>query len=110
LKIKIFSAEIDTKKVSVAFREDRIMSTEEQARERMAQQRQHSEQLQESMLRRVEAESAQLGDLSTEEQARQEMVQQRHQSQHLQESMLSRSETEVGMPNDTGESPQGQQS
>nr|WP_275994457.1 hypothetical protein [Argonema antarcticum] len=76
----------------------------------MAQQRQQSEHLQESMLRRVEAEAAHIGDLSTEEQARQEMAQQRHHNQHLQESMLSRSETEVGMHNDTGESPQGQQS
>lgn len=84
------------------------MNTEEQARERMAQQRQHGEHLQESMLRRAEGEANSPANTSTEEHARQQMAQQRHESEHVQESMLSRAEAEVGIPSDGADSPQAQ--
>lgn len=73
------------------------MSTQEQARELVAQQRHHDQQMHESMLSRSEAEvnNSSVVDAFMEEQSRELMTQQRHHDEHLQQSMLSRAETEV---------------
>lgn len=74
------------------------MSTEKQARERMVQQRQHDEHLQESMLSRAEAEISNSSEAEvTPEHARELMTQQRQDKAHLQEAMLNRAEAEVGI-------------
>lgn len=74
------------------------MSTKEEAREAMAQQRQEEEDLQESMLSRSEAEIANKDESEIQAKARELMAEQRQQEEHLQESMLSRSAAEVGIP------------
>jgi hypothetical protein len=75
------------------------MSTQEQARELMVQQRQNDENQQESVLRRSEAEvdNPSDGEAVTDEQARELMAQQRHHEEQLQQSMLIRTEAEVGI-------------
>lgn len=75
------------------------MSTQEQARELMVQQRQNNKNQQGSMLSRseVEVDNPSDGKAVTDEQARELMAQQRHHDEHLQESMLSRTEAEAGI-------------
>lgn len=75
------------------------MSTQEQARELITQQRHHDEQMQESMLSRSEAKANNLreADAFTQEQARGLMTRQRHHNEHLQQSMLNRAEAEIGV-------------
>ncbi len=82
------------------------MSTEKQARERMVQQRQHEEHVQESMLSRAEAELSNPSDAEavTPEQARELMAQQRHNDARLQEAMLNRAEAEVGLSSNAASS------
>lgn len=75
------------------------MSTREEAREAMTQQRQQEENLQQSMLQRSEAELADSAESEIQQTARELMTEQRQQAEHLQQTMLSRSATEVGLPN-----------
>ncbi|MBE9014920.1 hypothetical protein C7Y66_05180 [Chroococcidiopsis sp. CCALA 051] len=84
------------------------MSTREEAREAMTQQRQQEENLQQSMLQRTEAELADSGESEIQQSARERMTAQRQQEEHLQQSMLSRSATEVGLPTQTDPSVQTQ--
>jgi hypothetical protein len=74
------------------------MSTREEAREAMAQQRQQEENLQQSMLLRSEAELAGKRESEIQQTARELMTEERQQAEHLQQSMLSRSASEVGLP------------
>ncbi|HEY9298949.1 MAG TPA: hypothetical protein VIQ31_21865 [Phormidium sp.] len=71
------------------------MSTEEQARQQMAQQRREKEHLQESMLNRAEAEVQQENHATTDDLARQQMTQERLEAEQTNESMLTRSEAEI---------------
>jgi multidrug efflux pump subunit AcrA (membrane-fusion protein) len=77
------------------------MSNEKRARERVVQQRQHDEHLQELMLNRAEAEvnNPSNAEAVTQEQARELLTQQRQHDEHLQESMLNRAEAEIGISN-----------
>lgn len=71
------------------------MNIEEQARERLAQQRQHEEHLEESILKRSEDSLHQEHDHQTDEQARELLAQKRQEEEHLRETMLNRSESEI---------------
>jgi len=72
------------------------MSTNEQARERLAQQRQHEEHVQETMRERSEESiRADNTDAQTEEKAREHLTQERHHEEHVQQTMLNRSEAEL---------------
>lgn len=71
------------------------MSTEQQAREHMAQQRRESEHLQDSMLNRAEAEVHQENHSTTDDLARQQMTQERLEAEQTNASMLTRSEAEI---------------
>ncbi|MFE1744750.1 hypothetical protein [Coleofasciculus sp. H7-2] len=84
------------------------MSTQDQARELMAQHRHHDDHLHESMRSRAEAEVNQThaADAHTQEQARELMSQHRHHDEHLQESMLNRAEAELGASNNAANSSQ----
>jgi hypothetical protein len=84
------------------------MSTQEQGRELITQQRLHDEQMHESMLSRSEAEADNLSeaDAFMQEQARELMTRQRHHDEHLQQSILSRVEAEVGVHHVTADSSQ----
>jgi hypothetical protein len=73
------------------------MSTDEQARELMAKNRQHQEHLHESMLNRASEEVEQPQNHTEEEKARELMAQERQQNEHLHESMLNRASEEVGL-------------
>ncbi len=86
------------------------MSTQDQARELMAQHRHHDEHLHESMRSRAEAEVNQThsADAHTQEQARELMSQHRHHDEHLQESMRSRAESELGAADRAADSSQVQ--
>lgn len=72
------------------------MSIDHQARERLAQQRQHAENLQDNLLERAEEELAAAGDSHIAEQAREALTEQRLHEQQLQNNMLERAEEEVG--------------
>jgi hypothetical protein len=72
------------------------MSIDHQARERLAQQRQHTENLQDNMLERAEEELAAAGESCIAEQAREALTEQRLHEQQLQNNMLERAEEEVG--------------
>lgn len=72
------------------------MSIDHQARERLAQQRQHAENLQDNMLERAEEELAAAGESHIAEQAREALTEQRLHEQQLQNNMLERAEEEVG--------------
>ncbi|HAZ47300.1 MAG TPA: hypothetical protein DDW76_32815 [Cyanobacteria bacterium UBA11369] len=74
------------------------MSTQEEARSAINQQRQQEKHLQQSMLSRAEAEVKTPTSDGIEAEARELMTQQRQQEESLQQSMLSRAETEVGVP------------
>jgi hypothetical protein len=81
------------------------MSTREEAREAMAQRRQHEENLQQSMLLRSEEQLADQEESDIQHTARELMAEQRLQAEHLQQSMLSRSAAEIGLPTQTDDTP-----
>ncbi len=68
------------------------MSSEEHARERLLEQRQHEEKLHQSMVSRSEAEIKSPADTQTQEEARELMAEHRQQEEKLHQSMLKRSE------------------
>ncbi|KAF3885976.1 MULTISPECIES: hypothetical protein [Nostocales] len=70
------------------------MNTEDRARELMAQQRHHEENLQDAMRNRTEAEVHDFpAETATQEEARELLAQQRHYEEHLQETMRNRAES-----------------
>ncbi|MUG91570.1 hypothetical protein F7734_03335 [Scytonema sp. UIC 10036] len=70
------------------------MNTEDKARELMAQQRQHEENLQDSMRNRTEAEvHTPHAETVTQEEARELLAQERYHEEHLQETMRNRAES-----------------
>lgn len=71
------------------------MNTEELARDRMAQKRNHDRHLHESMLNRTADEVENGHDGETEEKARELLAQDRQHDRHLDESMLNRAVEEV---------------
>lgn len=75
------------------------MSTQEDARQALAQQRQLAEQTQERLPKRAEAEVetpiATQADMA--EAARETLARHRQQEEQVQEAMLKRSESEVGL-------------
>lgn len=73
------------------------MSTNEQARERLAQQRHQEEHLKETMLNRSEAEiqSADASNHTIDEQAREALTDERQHEAHLKETMLDRAQSEI---------------
>ncbi|MUL34889.1 hypothetical protein [Gloeocapsopsis dulcis] len=73
---------------------------EQEARDAMAQQRQHEEHLHKSMLSRSQAEVDTPPGSHTAEEARESMIEQRQQEEQLQQSMRSRSAAEVGLSKD----------
>ena len=77
------------------------MSTREEAREAMTQQRQQEENLQQSMRLRLEEELVGKEESEIQQTARELMTEQRQQVEHLQQSMLSRSASEVGLSTQT---------
>ncbi len=78
------------------------MSTQEQARELAAQERQHEEHLKEAMLNRAEAavHNPDQDDL-TQEQARELVAKERQHEEHLKQSMLNRAKAEIKSSSDT---------
>jgi hypothetical protein len=75
------------------------MTQDNRARQRLTQQRQHEEHIQESILERAEEEVRSAStDNPTQEQAREHLTQQRHHADHLQETMLNRAEAEIEKP------------
>ena len=75
------------------------MSTQEEAREAMAQSRQHGEHVEQSILSRSQAEVETLTDDNVEEEAREAMVTKRQHDEHIQRSMLRRTAEETGLAN-----------
>jgi hypothetical protein len=73
------------------------MSTQEQARQKMAESRQQEEHLKEAMLSRSEEKLERTDNSEIDEEARELMVEQRQQDRQLKQSMLSRSEEEIGI-------------
>ncbi|MBR8828648.1 MAG: hypothetical protein DSM107014_12245 [Gomphosphaeria aponina SAG 52.96 = DSM 107014] len=69
------------------------MSTQDLARQLMAQERKHDENLHENMLNRAEQEVETTNEI--EEKARELMAQERKHDENLQENMLNRAEQEV---------------
>ncbi|MEB3288868.1 MAG: hypothetical protein VKI82_03070 [Leptolyngbya sp.] len=67
----------------------------EQARELLAQQRQHGDLRQEAMLERSAEEIHGSSTSTVEEKARLAMAQKLHAKEHLQEAMLERGEEEI---------------
>ncbi|MBE9169116.1 hypothetical protein IQ238_16860 [Pleurocapsales cyanobacterium LEGE 06147] len=82
------------------------MTTQEDARKKMAESRQQGEHLKESMLNRSEEKLNRPESSDIDEEARELMVEQRHHDKQLKKTMLSRSEEEIGI----GESNQEQDS
>jgi HSP20 family protein len=72
------------------------LTTQEKARESVAQQRQHEEHLQETMRTRAAAEMKTSNSTSTQEEARESMVEQRQHEEHLQETMQQRTTNNIG--------------
>lgn len=68
---------------------------DEQARERLAHQRQHDEHTQDTLLTRAEAEIHEGPTSVVEEKARQSMAKQLHEADHTQDTLLERSEEEL---------------
>jgi hypothetical protein len=77
------------------------MSTEEQARELVAKERQHEEHVRASMLHRAEAKvhNSSNADNLTQEQARELAAQGHQHEEQLKESMLNRAKTEINASN-----------
>ncbi len=78
------------------------MSTQDRAREVLAQHRHHDEHIKESMLNRAEAEMDNPvgADNLTQEQARELAAQQRHHDEHLKEAMLNRAKSGINVSSD----------
>lgn len=72
------------------------MDTNDLARQKLAQQRQHEDHIDESMLSRSE-EELHNSDTELDEEAREHLAQQRQREEHRQESLLQRSEDEIGL-------------
>ncbi|NJO74900.1 MAG: Hsp20/alpha crystallin family protein [Leptolyngbyaceae cyanobacterium RM1_406_9] len=72
------------------------LTTQEKARESVAQQRQHEEHLQETMRTRAAAEMKTPSSTSTQAEARESMVEQRQHEEHLQETMHQRAADNIG--------------
>ncbi|MBW4492586.1 MAG: hypothetical protein KME26_05755 [Oscillatoria princeps RMCB-10] len=68
------------------------MSSEDRARERLIEHRQHEEKLHQSGLSRSEAEIKSPADTQTQEEARELMADHRLHEEKLHQSMLKRSE------------------
>ncbi|GAB4368655.1 MAG: hypothetical protein Kow00121_07980 [Elainellaceae cyanobacterium] len=74
------------------------MSTNEQARERLTQQRQHEDHVKETMLNRSEAEIEHpvgQGDHAVDEQAREALAHDRQHEEHVKETMRNRAQSEL---------------
>ena len=71
------------------------MSTEERARELLAQDRKHEEHIHENMLTRAVEEVEELEINNTEEKARELLAQDRKHEEHIHENMLTRSHEEI---------------
>jgi hypothetical protein len=73
------------------------MSTEEQAREAVAQQRLQEEKRRESMVERAESEAHNpaRADAQTDGQARELTTKQRQHEENIKENMLNRAESEM---------------
>lgn len=71
------------------------MEIDEQARERLAQQRQDTENLQDTMLTRAEEQVQASDDSALDEQARKKLAEQRQHDEHIQDTMLHRSEEQL---------------
>ncbi|MBD2232841.1 hypothetical protein [Phormidium tenue] len=69
--------------------------SDDQARERLAQQRQHADHNHDNLLSRSDAELHESPAASVEEKARQAMAKQRHHQDHTADTLLERSEEEV---------------
>lgn len=82
--------------------EKRAMTTQEQARQLMAEERQEAEHLQESMLERAaeEVQTPPTGEL--DEQARELLARERQEAEQLRESMLERASENAKKPNNCG--------
>ncbi|MDJ0705850.1 MAG: hypothetical protein QNJ46_21495 [Leptolyngbyaceae cyanobacterium MO_188.B28] len=76
------------------------MSAQEEAREAMAQSRQHKEQVEKSMLSRTQAEVETATNDGVEEEAREALSSKRRRDEHLQEAMLHRAAEETGLSGD----------
>ncbi|MBD1916877.1 MULTISPECIES: hypothetical protein [Cyanophyceae] len=72
--------------------------SDEQARERLAQQRQHTDHTHDNLLSRAEAEVHESPAASVEERARQAMANQRHHKDHTEHTLLERSDEELHQP------------
>jgi hypothetical protein len=68
---------------------------DDQARERLAQQRQHDDHTQETLHSRAEAELHDTAASSVEEKARQAMAHQLHHQDHSQDTLRERSTEEL---------------
>jgi alpha-glucuronidase len=77
------------------------MSTQEEAREAMVEERQHTEQVRQTLLNRSWEEIETSVETSIQAEARDRMVAQRQHEKHTQDSLLSRSASEVGVPQDS---------
>ena len=71
------------------------MSTQEEARKLMVEQRQHAEQVQEKMLSRTHEEVEKHTDKDIEEEARELITKERQDSEQAQEKILSRTTEEI---------------
>lgn len=71
------------------------MSTQEKARQNLAETRQKQQHLQQSMLGRSEAETAEINDADIQEETRELLAKQRQKADHRKLSMKNRSEEEM---------------
>ncbi|WP_035984839.1 hypothetical protein [Leptolyngbya sp. KIOST-1] len=72
-----------------------MTNQDNQARERLAQQRQHSDHSQDTLRERSEEELHQPSAPTVDEKARQAMAHQRQHSEHSQEALRERSDEEL---------------
>lgn len=74
------------------------MTTEEQARKNLTQQRQQDDRIHDTMLNRAEAElhTTSEAEAIAEARARETLTEQRQHEDHIKETMLHRSEEELG--------------
>lgn len=68
---------------------------DDQARDRLAQQRQHADHTHDNLLSRAEAEVHASPTPLVEEKARQSMAGQRHHQEHTEDTLLERSDEEL---------------
>ncbi|PZU96827.1 MAG: hypothetical protein DCF32_21370 [Leptolyngbya sp.] len=69
--------------------------SDDQARDRLAQQRQHADHIHDNLHSRAEAELHEPSAPSVEEKARQAMANQRHHQDHTEDTLLERSDEEL---------------